>query len=78
MNKFYKYLPPVVLLVVAFVISTFTNNQFVLFIGWIISLIWLNRIASKLNHKIIVIISAIVGIVTVAWSAMMILYTLSL
>jgi hypothetical protein len=53
MNKFYTYLLPVVLLIISFVTSTFFNNEFILYIGWVISLILMNKIAHSYQNKIV-------------------------
>lgn len=71
MNKFYKYLLPVVLLIIALGISTFINNQFVLFLGWVISLIWLNRVALEFNNKFVKITTMVLIIGTIIWSILL-------
>ncbi|HEY4512442.1 MAG TPA: hypothetical protein VJH63_02135 [Candidatus Paceibacterota bacterium] len=74
MNKFYKYLLPVTLLIVAFGISALMNNEFVLYIGWVISLIWLNRIGAGFQNKLVKILTAILLIVTIIWTAGLLLW----
>jgi len=65
MDKFYKYLLPIILLVIAFGVSTFLNNEFVLFAGWVISLIWLNRVAFEFQDKFVKILTIILLSVTI-------------
>ncbi len=74
MNKFYKYLLPVVLLVITFGVSTFINNQLVLFIGWIISLVWLNRVASGFKNKVLTIITATLIVISIIWGIVLLFY----
>ena len=74
MNKFYKYLLPVVLLVIAFGVSTFINNQLVLFVGWIISLVWLNRVASSFKNKALTIVTTTLVVISIIWGIGLLFY----
>lgn len=74
MNKFYKYLLPVVLLVIVFGLSTFIDNQLVLFIGWMISLVWLNRVASNFKNKALTIITTALIFISIIWGIGSIFY----
>ena len=68
MNKFYTYILPVCVIVISLVISVIIDNQFVVYGGFVVSLIWLNRIAAKYDNKILKIITLLAIMLTVIWT----------
>lgn len=75
MNKFYAYIAPIGLLIFSFAITSFTNNEFILYVGWIISLIWLNRVAHSYHNVVLRILTTTFLIITIIWTICLLIWS---
>jgi len=77
MNKSIAYLIPITVLTVAYGLSVFVNNEFILFAGLLISLIWFNRVAAMFQDRAIKILTMIIIIVIAIWATGLLMWGLS-
>ena len=68
MNKSIAYLIPVIVLAAAYGLSVAMDNQIIIFIGLLISLVWFNRTAAKFEDKAIKILTLIAIIAVAIWA----------
>jgi hypothetical protein len=74
MNKFYSYLLPIAFLIIVYGIAiVLLNDELVAYIGLLVSLIWLNRVADKFNNKIVKVLTLILLTGAILWG-ILILY----
>ncbi len=74
MNKFYAYISPISFFVIVSAVAIMIlNNEFVIYIGLLISLFWLNRVGAKFNNAILQIVTTVALFVTLLWGMLMLL-----
>ncbi len=69
MNKSIAYLIPVIVLAATYGLSVSMDNQIILFVGLLVSLVWFNRVAAKFQDKAIKILTLVAIVAVVIWAA---------
>jgi len=74
MNKFYSYLSPIAFFIIihALAIMLF-NNEPIAYFGLLISSIWLHRVASKFDNKVVKILSIVIFSIAILWGCLILM-----